>query len=44
VDLLKTLLFLSIMVLILVSILAHRMMEKKDPPPRVEYKYMNSNF
>ena len=43
-DLLKTILFLSVMVLILVSILLHRQMNEEKSPPKVEYKLMNLNF
>jgi len=43
-DLLKTILFLSIMVLILVGIMAHREMNKKPKPVKIEYKLYNINF
>ena len=43
-DLLKTILFLSLMVLILVSILYHREMNKPKEAKRVEYKFINTNF
>ena len=43
-DLLKTILFLSLMVLILVSILYHREMNKPEKPKRVEYRSINTNF
>ena len=35
---------LSLMVLGLVVILAHREMTKPEKAPRVEYKFMNLNF
>jgi len=41
---LKTILLLSIVVLGLVAILAHREMTKPVKPPRVEYRFMNFNF
>ena len=40
----KTILMLSLMVLGLVVILAHREMTKPEQAPRVEYKFMNLNF
>ena len=43
-DLLKTILFLSVMVLVLVGIMAHREMNKKSKPVKVEYKLYNINF
>jgi hypothetical protein len=43
-DLLKTILFLSLMVLILVSILYHREMNKPKEAKKVEYKFINTNF
>lgn len=43
-DLLKTILFLSLMVLILVSILYHREMNKPEKTTRVEYRFINTNF
>ena len=41
---LKTILLLSIVVLGLVAILAHREMTKPEKAPRIEYKFMNLNF
>ena len=43
-DLLKTILFLSIMVLVLVGIMAHKELNKKPKPVKVEYKFYNNNF
>ena len=43
-DLLKTILFLSLMVLILVSILFHREMNKPKQEKKVEYKFINLNI
>lgn len=43
-DLLKTILFLSVMVLVLVGIMAHRELNKKPKPVKVEYKFYNTNF
>lgn len=43
-DLLKTILFLSLMVLILVSILYHREMNKPKETKKVEYRFINTNF
>ena len=43
-DLLKTILFLSVMVLILVSILYHREMNKPKNETKIEYRFINTNF
>ena len=43
-DLLKTILFLSVMVLILVSILYHREMNKPMKETKIEYRFINTNF
>ena len=41
---LKTILLLSLMLLGLVAILAHREMTKPVKAPRIEYKFRNLNF
>ena len=40
----KTILLLSLVVLGLVAILAHRQLTQKEKAPRVEYRFMNLNL
>ena len=40
----KTILLLSLVVLGLVVILAHRQLTQKEKPPRVEYRFINLNI
>ncbi len=41
---LKTILLLSLVVLGLVAILAHKQLTQPEKPPRVEYRFMNLNL
>ena len=41
---LKTILILSLVVLGLTVILAHKQLTKPEKPPRVEYRFMNLNL
>jgi len=41
---LKTILLLSLVLLSLVAVLAHRQLTQQEKPPRVEYRFMNLNL
>ena len=43
-DGLKTILFLTVILAILVGIMAHREMTKPKKEVQVEYKFINTNF
>ena len=43
-DGLKTILFLTVMVAVLVGIMAHREFNKPKREAKIEYRFMNINF